>query len=58
MPGKMKFVSSSEAGIVWAIDLDNDVWILKTGTVCKEEIIDNTKAGWILVEQVGARTLV
>jgi hypothetical protein len=38
----MTYVSTAEEGIVWAIDDDHDVWVLREGEISKEEPIDNT----------------
>ena len=35
--GEMIYVSSAEEGIVWAIDEDHDVWVLKAGMISVEE---------------------
>jgi hypothetical protein len=39
--GEMTYVSTAEEGIVWAIDDDHDVWVLKTGKITVEEQIHN-----------------
>ena len=40
--GEMTYVSSAEEGIVWAIDDDHDVWVLKAGVISVEEEVDNS----------------
>jgi hypothetical protein len=46
----MAFVSTAEQGIVWALDQDGNLWILDTGDISVQEVIDNTDGGWTLVE--------
>jgi hypothetical protein len=58
VPGTMRFVSSAETGIVWAIDPEDDVWILKTGDITTEVIINNIDHDWILVEGTGGNVLI
>lgn len=48
--GWMQYVSTAEEGIVWAIDVEYDVWVLETGTISIAEIIKNQELGWTLVE--------
>ena len=38
----MVYVSTAEEGIVWAIDEDHDVWVLKAGVITVEEEVDNS----------------
>ena len=49
IPGWQIFVSTAEEGIVWAIDVEHDVWVLETGTISIHEIIENEENGWELV---------
>jgi len=37
--GWMQYVSTAEEGIVWAIDVEYDVWVLETGSISIESII-------------------
>jgi hypothetical protein len=37
----MTYVSTAEEGIVWAIDDDHDVWVLRAGTISVDVVIDN-----------------
>jgi len=37
----MIYVSTAEQGIVWAIDDDHDVWVLRAGTITTGIIINN-----------------
>jgi len=39
--GEMIYVSTAEQGIVWAIDDDHDVWVLRAGTITTGIIINN-----------------
>jgi hypothetical protein len=39
--GAMIYVSTAEEGIVWAIDDDHDVWVLRAGTISVDVVIDN-----------------
>jgi len=39
--GEMTYVSTAEEGIVWAIDDDHDVWVLKAGTISVVDVVDN-----------------
>jgi len=39
--GEMTYVSTAEEGIVWAIDDDHDVWVLRAGTISVDVVIDN-----------------
>jgi hypothetical protein len=39
--GEMMYVSTAEQGVVWAIDDDHDVWVLKTGTITIDQTINN-----------------
>jgi hypothetical protein len=39
--GTMIFAQSAEEGVVWALDDENDVWVLKTGKITVEEQIHN-----------------
>jgi hypothetical protein len=38
----MIFAQTAEEGVVWALDDENDVWVLRAGTISVEEVIDNT----------------
>lgn len=58
VPGTMRFVSSAEVGVVWAIDPEDDVWILKTGDITTEVIINNIDHDWILVEGEDGNVLI
>ena len=31
--GWMQYVSTAEQGVVWAIDVEHDVWVLETGSI-------------------------
>lgn len=31
--GWMQYVSTAEEGVVWAIDVEHDVWVLETGSI-------------------------
>jgi hypothetical protein len=33
----MIYVSTAEEGVVWALDEEHDVWVLKTGIISIEE---------------------
>jgi hypothetical protein len=48
--GWMQYVSTAEEGIVWAIDVEYDVWVLETGTISIADIILNEELGWTLVQ--------
>jgi hypothetical protein len=48
--GWMTYVSTAEEGIVWAIDVEYDVWVLETGSITIADIIRNQELGWTLVE--------
>jgi hypothetical protein len=37
----MQYVSTAEEGIVWAIDDDHDVWVLRTGSITTATVINN-----------------
>ena len=37
----MTYVSTAEEGIVWAIDDDHDVWVLRAGSISVEDVIKN-----------------
>lgn len=37
--GWMQYVSTAEEGIVWAIDVEYDVWVLETGSISIRQII-------------------
>jgi hypothetical protein len=58
VPGRQRFVSSAEEGIVWAIDPEDDVWILKTGDISTETYVDNIEEGWTLIENYAGNTLI
>jgi len=58
IPGRQRFVSSAEEGIVWAIDPEDDVWILKTGDISIQEYTDNIEEGWTLIENYAGNTLI
>jgi hypothetical protein len=45
----MNYVSTAEEGIVWGLDRIGDVWILNTGGISDEELIENETMGWVLV---------
>ena len=47
--GSMNYVATAEQGIVWGLDKLGEVWILNTGTISREIIIENETMGWILV---------
>jgi hypothetical protein len=49
--GEMAYVSTAEQGIVWAIDDDHDVWVLRTGSISVEEVINN-EPDWTPVHDV------
>jgi hypothetical protein len=49
--GEMTYVSTAEEGIVWAIDDDHDVWVLRAGSISVEEVIDNTPT-WTPIDGV------
>jgi hypothetical protein len=51
VPGWMQYVSTAEEGIVWAIDVEYDVWVLETGSISTAEIIRNQELGWTLIEE-------
>ncbi len=51
IPGWMIYVSTAEEGIVWAIDVEHDVWVLETGTITLQEIIENENHGWTLIPE-------
>jgi hypothetical protein len=36
----MIYVSTAESGIVWALDVEGDVWIYETGTITEEDVYD------------------
>jgi hypothetical protein len=44
----MTYVSTAEESIVWAIDDDHDVWVLKAGTISVETVITNDP-DWTLI---------
>jgi len=48
--GWMRYVSTAEEGIVWGIDIEYDVWVLHTGSISIQSIINNQELGWTLVE--------
>jgi hypothetical protein len=50
IPGSMAFVSTAEQGIVWALDVVGGLWILDTGAISEEEVVNNETLGWTLVE--------
>jgi len=58
VPGRQRFVSSAEEGIVWAIDPEDDVWILKTGEISIQEYTDNIEEGWTLIENYAGNTMI
>jgi hypothetical protein len=58
VPGRQRFVSSSEEGIVWAIDPEDDVWILMTGDISTRLYVDNIEHGWTLIENYAGNTLI
>jgi len=39
--GTMIFAQSAEEGVVWALDDEHDVWVLRAGTITSGEIINN-----------------
>jgi len=41
IPCEMSYVSTAEQGIVWAIDDNHDVWVLRTGSISTETEINN-----------------
>jgi hypothetical protein len=47
----MVFVSTNEQGIVWAIDDEADIWVLKTGSLDVEPPVQNEEHGWILIPE-------
>jgi len=51
VPGWMQYVSTAEEGVVWAIDVEYDVWVLETGSISTAEIIRNQELGWTLIEE-------
>jgi hypothetical protein len=58
IPGFKRFVSSAEEGIVWAIDPEDDVWILIAGEISIQEYTDNIEEGWTLIENYAGNTLI
>jgi hypothetical protein len=52
VPGRMTFVSTSEQGIVWAIDDEADIWVLKTGSITVDRPVQNEEHGWTLIEEI------
>jgi hypothetical protein len=46
--GIMIFTQSAEQGVVWALDDENDVWVLKAGTISVETVITNDP-DWTLI---------
>jgi hypothetical protein len=48
----MTFVSTSEQGIVWAIDDEADIWVLKTGSITVDRPVQNEEHGWTLIEEI------
>jgi len=48
--GWMQYVSTAEEGIVWAIDVEYDVWVLETGKISIAQIIKNQELGWELID--------
>jgi len=44
--GRMTFVSTSEQGIVWAIDDEADIWVLRTGSIDVTPPVQNEDHGW------------
>jgi hypothetical protein len=57
VPQYMRFVSSAEEGIVWAIDPQDDVWILIAGDISIHEYTNNIEEGWTLIENFAGNTL-
>jgi hypothetical protein len=49
--GSMNYVASAEQGVVWGLDKIGDIWILNTGTISDEVIIENETMGWVLVNE-------
>jgi hypothetical protein len=47
----MNYVASAEQGVVWGLDKIGDIWILNTGTISDEVIIENETMGWVLVNE-------
>jgi hypothetical protein len=45
----MNYVATAEQGIVWGLDKHGDIWILNTGDISDEAVIENETMGWILV---------
>jgi len=46
IPGSMRWVSTAEEGIVWALDDEDDIWIWEEGKISVEEIVRNEKVGF------------
>ena len=40
------FGATAEVGVVWAIDAEHDIWLLNSGKITKQLIVDNTKHKW------------
>lgn len=52
VPGAMIYVSTAEEGVVWAIDDEHDLWILKTGTISVVPVIRNDEWDWIEITDI------
>jgi len=44
-------VSTAEQGVVWAIDVDGEVWRWRGGEITVEEIVNNVDHDWIHVPE-------
>jgi hypothetical protein len=42
----MAYVSTAEEGIVWSLDEKGEVWVLKTGSISKDDFVPNDELGW------------
>jgi hypothetical protein len=51
--GQFHFVATAEEGITWAIDDNDKPWRFKAGEISIEDVIENTKHGWSLVNAEG-----
>lgn len=51
VPGAMVFVATSEQNIVWGIDDEADIWVLRAGELDIEPPVQNEDHGWILIPE-------
>jgi len=51
-------LSTAETGIVWQVDPEGLVWILKEGDITTEDYVENLPHGWTLIENIDGTVLV